>query len=369
MTPRIPTARRVLRLRRSGKSRGASFPAALPGFRYHADRHRIGRRGTAPTGRPPRGANHRRPGRRARAEQLEEAHDGFESQTGEADVACRHRSRAMVAIRAGQSQQRGSATRHRRTQRIHDLPDARDCRPTTTALCNDEPIDPATWVFGPRTISRPRKQTAQYWNPVQARIMAGLPFMGRRVSAATPTATAAWRPTTRPTTTSRGWTCVIRRWISRRSGRCGTQPCPGLTMHDTAAEGRSHPRSTSGRLSTTPTAGRSYASGPLNRSRMPRRPSSGTSTRRSAIAARAACKRLHGNTLSPAPGQISGTPTGGYRAIVQPERRDDRADRDRRGSAGRRRDRGARMASMASIWMSEPGEPSPRGWPITTTRR
>ena len=43
-------------------------------------------------------------------------------------------------------------------------------------------INPDTWGFGPANNLTPAQQTAQYWNPVKARIVAGLPFVGRRVS-------------------------------------------------------------------------------------------------------------------------------------------------------------------------------------------
>ena len=63
-----------------------------------------------------------------------------------------------------------------------------------TAPCNVPPpnpglgipdpglINPDTWGFGPANNLTPAQQTAQYWNPVKARIVAGLPFTGKRVS-------------------------------------------------------------------------------------------------------------------------------------------------------------------------------------------
>ncbi|MET0916930.1 MAG: hypothetical protein ABWY07_00680 [Burkholderiales bacterium] len=63
-----------------------------------------------------------------------------------------------------------------------------------TAPCNVPPpnpglnipdpglINPDTWGFGPQNNLTPAQQTAQYWNPVKARIVAGLPFTGKRVS-------------------------------------------------------------------------------------------------------------------------------------------------------------------------------------------
>ena len=65
-----------------------------------------------------------------------------------------------------------------------------------TAPCNVPPpvpstnapdpglINPDTWAFGPQNNLTPEQQTAQYWNPVKARIVAGLPFTGKRVSTA-----------------------------------------------------------------------------------------------------------------------------------------------------------------------------------------
>src|SRR5262245_43705035 len=65
-----------------------------------------------------------------------------------------------------------------------------------TAPCNVPPptpgsgipdpglINPQTWGFGPANNLTPAQQTAQYWNPVKARIVAGLPFTGKRVSTA-----------------------------------------------------------------------------------------------------------------------------------------------------------------------------------------
>jgi hypothetical protein len=43
-------------------------------------------------------------------------------------------------------------------------------------------INPDTWGFGPANDLTPDQQSAQYWNPVKARIVAGLPFVGKRVS-------------------------------------------------------------------------------------------------------------------------------------------------------------------------------------------
>lgn len=58
--------------------------------------------------------------------------------------------------------------------------------PNGWTLCNNGPIDPDTWVYGPTTNLTPKQQAAEYWNPVKARVVAGLPFSGRRVSAAGP---------------------------------------------------------------------------------------------------------------------------------------------------------------------------------------
>ena len=63
-----------------------------------------------------------------------------------------------------------------------------------TAPCNLQPIapgigvgdtktiNPETWAYGPTRDLTAEQQTANYWNPVKARIVAGLPFTGRRVS-------------------------------------------------------------------------------------------------------------------------------------------------------------------------------------------
>lgn len=56
--------------------------------------------------------------------------------------------------------------------------------PLGTALCNNQPIDPANWVFGPQNDLTPAQAAAPFWNPVQTRMQAGLPVIGRRVSAA-----------------------------------------------------------------------------------------------------------------------------------------------------------------------------------------
>ena len=65
-----------------------------------------------------------------------------------------------------------------------------------TAPCNVPPpspglnipdpglINPDTWGFGPANDLTPEQQNAPYWNPVKARIVAGLPVIGKRVSTA-----------------------------------------------------------------------------------------------------------------------------------------------------------------------------------------
>jgi len=45
-------------------------------------------------------------------------------------------------------------------------------------------INPDTWGFGPANNLTDAQRNAQYWNPVKARIVAGLPFTGKRVSTA-----------------------------------------------------------------------------------------------------------------------------------------------------------------------------------------
>ena len=65
-----------------------------------------------------------------------------------------------------------------------------------TAPCNLQPIlpntnapdtgtiNPETWAYGPNTDLTEAQKTGPYWNPVKARVEAGLPFTGKRVSAA-----------------------------------------------------------------------------------------------------------------------------------------------------------------------------------------
>jgi 4-hydroxy-2-oxoheptanedioate aldolase len=45
-------------------------------------------------------------------------------------------------------------------------------------------INPETWAYGPNTDLTEAQRTGPYWNPVKARVVAGLPFTGRRVSTA-----------------------------------------------------------------------------------------------------------------------------------------------------------------------------------------
>ena len=54
--------------------------------------------------------------------------------------------------------------------------------PNTNAP-DSKTIDPETWAYGPNTDLTEAQKTGPYWNPVKARIEAGLPFIGRRVSA------------------------------------------------------------------------------------------------------------------------------------------------------------------------------------------
>ena len=56
--------------------------------------------------------------------------------------------------------------------------------PLGTTLCNNQPIEPATWVFGPSNDLTSAQQAAPFWNPVQTKMMAGQPIIGRRVSTA-----------------------------------------------------------------------------------------------------------------------------------------------------------------------------------------
>ena len=56
--------------------------------------------------------------------------------------------------------------------------------PLSTALCNTQPIAPSTWVFGPGNDLTSAQLAAPFWNPVQTRMQAGLPIVGKRVSTA-----------------------------------------------------------------------------------------------------------------------------------------------------------------------------------------
>jgi 2-keto-3-deoxy-L-rhamnonate aldolase RhmA len=49
-----------------------------------------------------------------------------------------------------------------------------------TELCNTGPIDPATWVYGPRHDLTPQQKAAPFYNPVKARMAKGLPVLGTR---------------------------------------------------------------------------------------------------------------------------------------------------------------------------------------------
>lgn len=53
-----------------------------------------------------------------------------------------------------------------------------------SVLCNSGPIDPATWVYGPRHDLTTEQKNAPFYNQVKARIAQGLPFMGTRWGAA-----------------------------------------------------------------------------------------------------------------------------------------------------------------------------------------
>ena len=49
-----------------------------------------------------------------------------------------------------------------------------------TTLCNTGPIDPATWIYGPRHDLTPEQQAAPHYNQVKARMVKGLPVIGTR---------------------------------------------------------------------------------------------------------------------------------------------------------------------------------------------
>jgi 2-keto-3-deoxy-L-rhamnonate aldolase RhmA len=49
-----------------------------------------------------------------------------------------------------------------------------------TGLCNTGPIDPATWVYGPRHDLTPQQKSAPLYNPVKARMAQRLPVLGAR---------------------------------------------------------------------------------------------------------------------------------------------------------------------------------------------
>lgn len=50
----------------------------------------------------------------------------------------------------------------------------------TTQLCNTQPIDPATWVYGPSNDVTLAQQAAPFWNKVMVSMTKGLPIKGTR---------------------------------------------------------------------------------------------------------------------------------------------------------------------------------------------
>lgn len=50
----------------------------------------------------------------------------------------------------------------------------------TTQLCNTQPIDPATWVYGPSNDATLAQQAAPFWNKVMVSMSKGLPIKGTR---------------------------------------------------------------------------------------------------------------------------------------------------------------------------------------------
>ena len=78
------------------------------------------------------------------------------------------------------------------TGQLPDLAPAAPCnlqpiRPPTPdpkqPVPDTKTINPETWAYGPTNNLTPEQASGNYWNPVKARIVAGLPFTGRRVSA------------------------------------------------------------------------------------------------------------------------------------------------------------------------------------------
>lgn len=109
--------------------------------------------------------------------------------------------------------------------------------PVSTTLCNNQPIDPATWVYGPNTDLTAAQETAAYWNPVQARMMAGLPVIGQRVSV--PNLTTGYCSAAQYNQTSNHFTWVDLRFSGLDNSQYwpmwNANACPGLTFTTTAA--------------------------------------------------------------------------------------------------------------------------------------
>jgi len=108
-------------------------------------------------------------------------------------------------------------------------------------LCNTGAVNPDTWVYGPRVNLTPAQQTAPFWNPVKTRIAAGLPIVGRRVSAAAASAPGGYCSVAQYNQTDNHFT-----WVDlRHTGLKVTQlwalwlnnACPGLNYSTTAVRG------------------------------------------------------------------------------------------------------------------------------------
>ena len=107
--------------------------------------------------------------------------------------------------------------------------------PVTTTLCNNQPIDPATWTYGPRNDLTAAQQAAPFWNQVMARMKLGLPVYGKRwTTAAEYCSVATYNATNNHFT-----------WADERHGALTNSTlyptwqnyCPGLTYDTTAARG------------------------------------------------------------------------------------------------------------------------------------
>lgn len=104
-----------------------------------------------------------------------------------------------------------------------------------TTLCNNQPIDPATWVFGRQNDLTAAQQAAPFWNPMMTKMAAGLPVIGRRATTAAEYCSVA---TYNDTNNHFTWTDE-RHWGLDNSQLwpMWLNNCPGLVSANTAARG------------------------------------------------------------------------------------------------------------------------------------